>query len=121
MSADNEMNPWLNGVGWMWAKIAGVLWGIGKVVAAIGGLVATLAGTVWAFVDLNGGLDGIAQSINQAAALIQPLPIAPVLHAVNRVFPLNELVIMEFSLLSVTVACVVIRWVVSWIPLPTHG
>lgn len=112
----NPLELWLKMVSIAHAKAIGFLAGFAKLLLAIGGLFMTIVGFVWTFVDLNGGLDGIATSINQAAALIRPLPVAPVLHAVNRVFPLNEIIVMEATLLTVYVTCVVIRWIIAWVP-----
>ncbi len=109
-------STFLNPLGSLLTKIFGFCFGVGKVLVAIGGLLFTIGGMLWAFVDVNGGLDGIANGINSVSAVIHPMPIAPLLSLVNRVFPLNELLVMEASLLFIYVSCVIVRWIVSFLP-----
>lgn len=83
---------------------------------SVGGLLVTLGGLLWGFVELEGGLAGITASINNSASMLRAMPIAPTMHMVNRVFPLNELLVMEGVLMAVFIACTLVRWIKSFIP-----
>lgn len=90
--------------------------GIWKVSKAVSGMAFTLGGLLWAFVEFNGGLDGILVSINAATTMIQAAPVVPIMAHVNRVFPLNEFIIMESLLLTLWLGCMILRIVKSMIP-----
>lgn len=83
---------------------------------AIMGLMLTIAGMLWAFVEFAGGLDSVTQSINNVSAYLVATPAAPILSQVNRVVPLNEFLVLEAVLLGVFVACTLLRWIKSFMP-----
>lgn len=97
-------------------KLWNILWGLGKVGTALFGLITAIGGLLWQFTDIASALNGIASGINTLTDVIEAMPLHPVMQMVNRVFPLNEVLFLEFALLGFALVCASIRIVKSLIP-----
>lgn len=95
---------------WPYAKAAF------QVAASLAGLAAALGSMLWAFVDTQGGLAGLAAHIDLITASVQGLPSSTILNYVNRVFPLTELLGLLAAYYAFIVLCIAVRWIRSFIP-----
>lgn len=100
---------------WLWEGRSFVR-GIFQVLVAVSGLALTLGGLLWGFVEAAGGLEAVAASIDGVNAWIASMPIGGAMNMVNRVVPLNEILVLEGILLGVSLLALVVRIAKSWLP-----
>lgn len=108
---------WQNFAGWLKSLIEPTLqavWKFLKAVAAAATFAASLASIIWSTMDVGTAFDNVADTMNDATALLGQLPIANVISQLNRIFPLNELLVFSSLLLGLKVLIIGIK-IISWL------
>lgn len=103
---------------WQWIKgCFNYVRGAWNAWVAAGGVTATLALMDWPFEVIADGVEGLSEAAALLASHTYTMPGAgPILGQVNRVFPLNEILVMEAALLGLYISCILLRWAKGWIP-----
>lgn len=61
---------------------------------AVSGFLWTLMGPLWDLLNFDQAMQSIADTFNEAAGIMDGLPVSTALAQVNHLFPLNELIVL---------------------------
>lgn len=107
---------------WLWARLSPLVEPLTKVVKAFMATIAFVGTFLYVIIDtmdVGSAFQGIADSMNAAAAMIQQLPIHQVVGQINRVAPLNEFLVFTSVLLGLKATLIGFRIIVWLIDLVT--
>jgi hypothetical protein len=113
MADATEKGWWESITGWLYSFLEPVLTPLKKVLYGFIGMVAfaaTLTGSLASVMDVGETFQNIGDTMVSATAMLGNLQVSSVIGQLNRIFPLNEFMVLASSLLGLQLLVVAVKF-----------